>query len=69
MADIMEVPGSNYKANDRSVVVLPADLQWSGLKLNRNDVVSRFGGEEQLTAVTGGRLRHFHETRVSTSLI
>jgi hypothetical protein len=54
MADIMEVPGSNYKANDRSVVVLPADLQWSGLKLNRNDVVIPFGGEEQLTAVTGG---------------
>jgi hypothetical protein len=55
MADIMEVPGSNYKANDRSVVVLLADLQRSGLqKLNRNDVVIPFGGDGQLTAVTGG---------------
>jgi hypothetical protein len=49
-----EVPGY-YKANDRSVVVLLADLQRSGLqKLNRNDVVILFGGDGQLTAVTGG---------------
>jgi hypothetical protein len=50
-----EVPGSNYKANDRSVVVLLADLQGTGLqKLNRNYVVIPFGGDGQLTAVTGG---------------
>jgi len=59
MADIMEVPGSNYKANDRSVVVLPADLQWSGLKLNRNDVVSRFGGEEPFNRSDGWSLASF----------
>jgi hypothetical protein len=48
------VPGSNYKATDRSVVVLLADLEWSGLqKLNRK-IRYPFGGDGQLTAVTDG---------------